>query len=239
MDGNNCIAGEQWQDTVSLLRQVRSHYQITREQLGKISQALADYEGLVSQSLQDSDHTYQGYGIMCLMPGNPDPIANQMGRTVLGGKLSAAISPPKMRLQVNCLGTFNVRSSAKQVQHWQSLRAKSVFEYLITRHNAPVTKDILVENLWSDCGAQAASNNLKTAVHVLRQTLSHLFDYADNIPCVIFSQGGYLINPKIELVIDAEEFERHWIQGRRLERNGKMAEAIREFEMAEESAPGG
>lgn len=70
-------------------------------------------------------------------------------------------------------------------------------------------------------------------MHGLRRTLSQLFPEKEGFPYLLFLQGSYLINPEIELWIDVEEFEQHWSLGRRLEREGKSAEVIREFELAE------
>ena len=90
-----------------------------------------------------------------------------------------------------------------------------------------------METLWPECNPQAASNNLKAAMHSLRQTLSHLFNKRESFPHVLFLQGSYLINPEIELWIDVEEFEQHWVLGRHLEKEERLPEAIREFELAE------
>jgi DNA-binding SARP family transcriptional activator len=41
------------------------------------------------------------------------------------------------------------------------------------------------------------------------------------------------MSPEIELWIDVEQFERHWVIGRRFEKEGKPDEARKEFELAE------
>ena len=70
-------------------------------------------------------------------------------------------------------------------------------------------------------------------MHGLRQTLGHLFQENESFPYILFLQGSYLLNPDIELWVDVEEFERSWITGRYLEEEGKLTEAIREYELAE------
>ena len=52
-------------------------------------------------------------------------------------------------------------------------------------------------------------------------------------PYVLFLQGSYLINPDVELWIDIEEFEHHWELGRCLEKEGKLTQAMLEYELAE------
>jgi DNA-binding SARP family transcriptional activator len=97
----------------------------------------------------------------------------------------------------------------------------------------PIIRDMLMETLWPECDPRAAGNNLKAAMHGLRRTLSHLFYERKNFPYILFLQGSYLTNPEIELWVDVEEFEQHWVLGRRLEKEGELSKAMREFELAE------
>ncbi len=225
--------GTQWQDTIHLLRLMQSDYQGAREQLEKVSHTLAERETLVSQRLQYAFLVSGGYHTLCLAPYGTGTATSQMGNAILGEAVRPGVLPELMRLEVCCLGRFAVRSASRQVERWQSVKAKSVFQYLMARPREPVIKDVLMETLWPDCDPQAASNNLKAAMHGLRQTLSRLFNKKKSIPYILFLQGSYLMNPETELWVDVEEFEQHWVSGRRLEKEGKLSEAIREFELAE------
>jgi LuxR family maltose regulon positive regulatory protein len=232
-DKDNDTRKGQWQETVHLLKHILGRYQSAREQLDKISGSLKDDENLVKQHLQRAVQTSRGYGILCLEPASAGYGTSQIGTTVLGGKNSEIPVQKKMSLDIYCLGPLKVYSSFKEVRHWQSMRSKSVFEYLITRKRTPVAKEILIETLWPGYDPRAAANNLKTAVYGLRQTLNQILGNDDSYPSILFSQGSYLINPEIELVIDAEEFERHWIEARRLEKQGEISEAMQKYEMTE------
>jgi DNA-binding SARP family transcriptional activator len=224
--------GAQWQDAIHLLRLVQSDYQGARKQLEQVSHTLAERETMVNQRLQYALRLSGGYRTLCLVPYMTGT-GNQIGKVVLGEPPQLAVLPGLMRLEVRCLGMFEVRSAWKQVERWQSVKAKSVFQYLMTRPGEPVIKDVLMEALWTDCVPQAASNNLKAAMHGLRQTLGSLFNGKESFPYILFLQGSYLINPEVELWVDVQEFEQHRVVGRRLEKEGKLAEAIREFELAE------
>ena len=120
---------------------------------------------------------------------------------------------------------------AFQIQRWQSNRAKSVFAYLISKRSAPVSRDILMDLIWPDYDTQSAANNLKTAIHDLRQNLAPLFSDPD-YPIILLSPEGYMINPDIELQVDAEIFEKLWNLGKHLEKEGQTEEAIRHFKKA-------
>ncbi len=141
---------------------------------------------------------------------------------------------PLVRLRAYCFGTFELHVGQKKIDKWRSLKAKSLLKFLVACKNRPVYKDVLIEMLWPDCDPEEGKNNLKTVIYSLRNTLlgnkadvglSHL---------ILYSEGHYLINPEAELWIDVNEFEHHWRIGRKLEKEGKKEEALREFCLAEE-----
>ena len=90
-----------------------------------------------------------------------------------------------------------------------------------------------MEMLWPECDPRSAGNNLKAAIHGLRQTLGSIFEGKKGFDYMLFSQGSYLINPEIDLWLDVDEFERHWALGQRFEKDQKFSEAMRQYEMAE------
>lgn len=222
-----------WSDTIDLLRLVQSDYQGARQQLERVSQTLAEREALVDQRLQQALMTSGGYRTLCLVPYQAGSTVSLMGRAILGGVTRPAVLPRLIRLEVRCLGRFELGSDWKKVKRWQSVKAKSVFQYLMTRPREPIVKDLLMEALWPDCDPQAASNNLKAAIHGLRQTLNQLLEKKESFPYVLFLQGSYRLSPEVELWLDVEEFERHWVTGRRRDKEGRVSEAIHEYEQAE------
>ena len=225
--------GGQWDDTIQLLRLVQRDYQGTRKQLETVSRTLAEREAVVNQRLEYALLQSKGYQTLCLMPYEAGARLSKIGQIMLGEPIPPGPLPTLMRIEVRCLGRFEVRSSWKCVERWHSVKAKSVFQYLMSKPKEPVIKDILMETLWPNCEPQAASNNLKTAMHGLRQTLGNLFMEKQIFPYILFLQGSYLLNPEIELWVDIDDFEQHWRQGRRLEREGKQADAVKEFQLAE------
>jgi DNA-binding SARP family transcriptional activator len=94
-----------------------------------------------------------------------------------------------------------------------------------------------MEALWPECDPHAANNNLKATVHALRQTINPIDREAkgkESPSYVLFIEGNYIINPQAELWVDANEFEHHWVEGRRLDKDGKADEATKEYKLAEE-----
>ncbi len=223
----------QWSDAVDLLKLMQHDYRGARRQLEQISLQLAEREALVNLHIQYAFLSFHGYRPLCLSEYKADNTANQMGNIILGEVVQPPEVPNLTRIEVYCLGRFEVRSAFGQVEHWHSVKAKSVLQYLLVRRRQPAVKEALMEALWPDCTPQAASNNLKAAIHSLRLILNDLLAEADRSQYIIFRQGSYLINPDINLWTDVEEFERCWTSGRQLEKERKTAEALREFEKAE------
>jgi DNA-binding SARP family transcriptional activator len=224
---------EDWQDTIDLLRLVQNDYEIARKQIDTVSQALAERERLASQRLQHALLVSSGYQALCLMPYDSAIAVNQIGKTFLGASLQIRAAPKAVHLEVRCFDRFEVRSDSGTVERWQSSKAKSILQYLMTRPQEPIVKDLIMEALWPEHDPQTASNNLKVAVHNLKKELNRLLEQEANYPSIVFLQGGYLVNPEIDLWLDVAEFERRWSNGRHLEREGDRDAAIAEFEAAE------
>jgi PAS domain S-box-containing protein len=140
--------------------------------------------------------------------------------------------PVRHSLEIHCLGNFAVGSPTGKIQNWHDRKAKLLFELLVSRRPAAVSKDILIETLWPEHSDRGSARNLRSVVYSLRKTLQVLF--ADNsLLIVMFTQGSYVINPQIEVSVDAEEFEQHWTTGKHLAAEGDMKAAVQEFIRAE------
>jgi len=116
-DGVSGYEGEaQWQDTIHLLRLVQSDYQGARKQLETVSHVLAEREALVSQRLQYALSASGGYHTLCLVSYGAGTAVSQMGKAILGEAARPSILPGLTRLEVRCLGRFEVRSAWQQVK---------------------------------------------------------------------------------------------------------------------------
>lgn len=223
----------QWAHTIRLLKLVQQDYQGTRQKLEEVSQGLREKESAISQSLQYALITSGEYHTLRLVPYEIGSSVSRIGNTFLGDILPPVSPPTLVHIEIHCFGRFELRSSWKRVERWQSTKARSVLQFLLARHEQPVVRDVLMETLWPECEPQAASNNLKAAIHGLRRTLGHLFQGNTAYPYIISMNHSYQINPEIELWLDVKEFEEHWTGGRSLEKKGRVAEAITEYELAE------
>ncbi len=221
-----------WQDTVDLLRLMQSDYEGARAQLDRVSQSLADRENLLNERLQYALLQSSGCRTLCLAPSQLGAAVSLLGGVVLGEIATPPAVPRTARLEVRCLGAFEVACRGNTITRWQSSKSRTVLQYLLVRPGEPVPREVLMEALWPECDPQAAGNNLKAAVHGLRQTLAAILDDGDVQAGILFTQGRYQLSRSVELWLDVDEFEQRWATGRRLEKEGRNVEAIREFELA-------
>jgi DNA-binding SARP family transcriptional activator len=231
---NNYDDSGQSADSIRLLELIEKDYQGARQQLESLGRTLGEREALVNQRIQNVKVSSRNSSALCLLSYQSNTTRNQLGTAILGIMKQNVAIPELLRLEIHCLDGFQVGFSHERVERWESIKAKSLLQYLMAKPHKPIAKEELMEALWPDCDPKVSSNNLKAAMHGLRQTLNNLLKKEQNFPSVVFTQGNYQINPKILLWLDVEQFEQHWERGRRLQSAGKLNEAMREFKLAEE-----
>lgn len=224
---------------VELLQLVQSDYSKAKKQLEEVYEVFSHGETTVNKQIQTMLKT-DGVGaplneVRNAVEGFNDTVVNKQA---FAAPLQAPISQPAISFTIHCLGRFEVYSGRKKVEQWRSLKAKSLLKFLVAQRGRYVPKDVLMEALWPGYPPEAAGNNLKAAVYALRQTISSSWLEArrnnkNGFLLLLFSEGNYTLNPEMELQVDVEEFQQRWTTGRRLEKEGKYAEAISEYQMAE------
>ncbi len=138
--------------------------------------------------------------------------------------------PGTPSLAVYCLGPFRVYQDDQLVTNWPSGKGKCIFQYMIAHRGRPIAKDILMDLFWRDADPEAARNNLNVAIYGLRQAMKAA---RPDFSHVLFQDDHYLLNPAMRVWVDAEEFVLRHETGRTLERKGRLAEAVQEYEAAE------
>jgi DNA-binding SARP family transcriptional activator/tetratricopeptide (TPR) repeat protein len=136
--------------------------------------------------------------------------------------------PAAPRLAVHLLGQFMVSLDDVVVANWPNRRAPALFKYLVTHRQPWVRREQLMEVFWPDSSPEAARNSLNVAVHGLRRALRAAAD----LPVVVLEAGAYRLDPRLELWVDMDDFERHVECGHRFEASGEPAAAVAEYELA-------
>jgi DNA-binding SARP family transcriptional activator len=229
---------QQWQVSVQLLKLMQGDYQRARKYLEDVCSAFGEREHMAGQYLRTALELAIPTGLPTIGPttllpfllGVPSPPRLSGAWTQQGA--TTALAP----LQVRCLGTLDIRLGWNKVDSWRSKKAKTLFKYLIAQRGRPIPKDVLMEILWPEGDPQAANNNLKAAVHALRQTLDPSGknnDGKESMQYIIFLDGNYVLNNEAEIWVDVDEFEHQWATGRRLDKEGKVDEATKAYAAAE------
>jgi DNA-binding SARP family transcriptional activator len=145
--------------------------------------------------------------------------------SITQGKATEGIS-----LTVYCLGSFQIYQDDQPIVDWPNGVSKSVFKYLITHREHPIAKEVLMDIFWPDANPNAARNNLNVAIYGLRKSLRKV---RPDFSHILYQSDHYLINPKLRIWIDFEEFLNRIRTAQKLEQRGDLVEAIREYRNAE------
>lgn len=132
-------------------------------------------------------------------------------------------------VEARLLGSFELRINRSAVG-WSGQRGVSVLRYLLTRRHRSCSRDQLIEEFWPDTEPLAARNRLQVAVSGLRQSLR------DHTPVQVieYADGGYRINPEMQMTVDIEQFEAAISAGRAAERAGDAEVALAAYREAME-----
>jgi two-component SAPR family response regulator len=226
---SNDLFQQQWQAMLCTLQQVQADYSHAKKQLEHVHYAFGERERAAGEQLRYLLDT------VTTTPTRVDGI-----KTGNKGEYDASESlvPPQMVfLRAYYFGNFEVYLNEKRLDKWSSLKAKALLKFLVSRRGKPVAKDVLVETLWPNCNPEVGSNNLKSAIYALRQVLRHgelKDDNKTNCTFVQFSEARYMLSPKLGLWVDVDDFEHMYMIGQRLEKQGDIEGAAKQYQLAEE-----
>ncbi len=133
-------------------------------------------------------------------------------------------------LAVYFLSPFRALLDEEPVAGWPNCKGKSIFKYLVTHRERPISKEVLMEIFWPEGDPDSARNNLNVAIYGLRKSLGKVnADYS----YVLFQDGCYLLNPEVDIWVDTEAFMAHVRKAKECERRKDLVGAIHEYRAAE------
>jgi LuxR family maltose regulon positive regulatory protein len=142
---------------------------------------------------------------------------------------SAAVQPS---LQARFFGRFEVLCDDEVITLGRNGKALTILKYLLANRSRPVSQDHLMGWLWPESNLKKARWSLNSAIHSLRKLLSECPSLPAIVNYVVLEEGHYRLCPTIEVANDVEEFEAHYEEGRRLQKEGRGWEASAEYEKA-------
>ncbi len=142
-----------------------------------------------------------------------------------------------MTLRVQLFGEFRVwRDQEDLTPRLTHLgKPKTLLKILLTHLGRVFRHDELIEWLWPDVPPQIAAVNLRKRISELRQALEPNLSRGSQSQYILTRPFGYCFNPQAPFYTsDTQEFTRAWESGRKLERDGQLGLAVREYQTAAE-----
>jgi DNA-binding SARP family transcriptional activator len=192
--------------------------------------ARTEEAGKPSQPPEEETHELPSAAQEPEVPSSSHELPEREAGPVPPSETEKPMEPGPSSLVVYCLGPFRAYQDDHLITDWESLKAKCILKYLVAHHGAPIVKDVLMDVFWPDAEPEAARRNLHQAVYALRKTLRQR---RPHFPYVWFEDDCYLLNPDTSAWLDFEQFEQHYRDGQRLEADGRLAEAIEKYGIAE------
>jgi DNA-binding SARP family transcriptional activator len=141
---------------------------------------------------------------------------------------SDAIQPS---LQARFFGRFEILCNGESVSLGRNTKVRTILKYLLANHTRPVSQDYLMGWLWPESNLKRARWSLNSAIRTLRNLISECPSSAP-LNHVLLEDGYYRLCSKARVITDVDEFEAHYEEGRRLEKEGRAGETAAEYEKA-------
>jgi SARP family transcriptional regulator, regulator of embCAB operon len=136
---------------------------------------------------------------------------------------------PRAVLSARMLGSLVVTLNGIAVDTSSSRRTRQVLAFLLLHRRAAVSRDVLMDAFWPTASPEAARNNLHVALSGVRQTLR----VASPVSVLQRRCDTYRLDAD-ETWVDVEDFGRHCAEGRRADRAGDTATAVRCYAAADQ-----
>jgi DNA-binding SARP family transcriptional activator len=160
--------------------------------------------------------------VVPVMPAGPAPAAVP---PVIGVEPAPAepAAVPGAEVAACVLGPLDLTVAGNRVMRWNSLKARTVFQYLVVQIGRPVRREVLMELMWPDHSVGSARNNLNAALYSLRNTLDQ---QGRRVPYILYQDGCYLPNPELMWWIDRTEFLSTLQHAEAARRGGQSGHAV-------------
>jgi DNA-binding SARP family transcriptional activator len=154
------------------------------------------------------------------------PAASGLATVAVAASVLASDPPTRAVLSARLLGGCWVTVDHRPVPLANSRRTRALLAFLVDRGTRPVPRDVLMEVFWPGSSPDAARNSLHVAMHALRKALAQAWD-----GCVVECRGDtYRLSDTIDVWSDVDELERRCELGALASADGRLDEAVAEYE---------
>jgi DNA-binding SARP family transcriptional activator len=146
-------------------------------------------------------------------------------------KPAKAASVPTASLEARFFGRFELLCRGKAVSLGSNRKATALLKYLLANRPRPVLKDHVKYWLWPESNTRRAMWSLNSTVYALRKLLGECAPTAAS-SYVLLDDGFLRLCPTLLVSTDVDEFNERYERASRLDRVGRLPEAIEEYEAA-------
>jgi DNA-binding SARP family transcriptional activator len=152
------------------------------------------------------------------------------GEVLASGGLQSRPGPPggtgACALAAFLLGPCVIQCCGQVIEGWRGAKVARLVRYLMFRSGRPAHRDMLIETFWPECDAEVGRRNLHQTMYLIRRVLrGHT-----GLEHVAYENEAYAMDCRAGFWCDVEEFEARVAVGRCAEREGRIDEAVEEFE---------
>lgn len=124
-------------------------------------------------------------------------------------------SVPAVHLELGLLGAPRTEAVAADGRRmpvvWRLRRSLRIVAMLALADERRVTRDALIEGIWPDAYDETVRKNLHPTLSDVRRTLRTAL--GTSLDPIVYAQGTYALQPRIEVVTDVDRFESEVAQG--------------------------
>jgi DNA-binding SARP family transcriptional activator len=156
-------------------------------------------------------------------------------------QVTYAVAPPELSyplpastmanadVAARILGPLEVMVGGQPILRWNSLKAKTLFQFFLINEGRPVRRDVLMELQWPDHTNNSARNNLNVALSALRNTLRLT---NQSVRPIIYRDGCYRLNSEVTWWTDRSEFRSILHQAQLASRASRLQQVIDAYQRA-------
>jgi len=132
-------------------------------------------------------------------------------------------------LFVRFFGKFSIFRRGRPQDPLSGDKANALLGFLLYHHKAPIHREKLLSRFWGYHNPSSARNSLNVAIHHLRRYLKKIFPDTDFLQ---YREERYSIEPPTPIITDVDLFHQYWQEGRSLENEYGLEEAVPSYQKA-------
>ncbi len=136
---------------------------------------------------------------------------------------------PHHEVEVQLLGPLKIAIRGTLLPNLPGEKVNALLGYFLYHHRKPIHREKLLSKFWGYTDNASARNSLNVATHTIRRHLQSSFPENDFL---LYDDGNYYIQPELDILTDTDAFLFYWKEGRRLEKQDGLDQALAHYQSA-------